>query len=154
MSDRTSVNLIVWKASDRMLAKINAALRDEWLINEDAVLGDVVYGEEVALDAHDEITAKIREVAPGTVFEVWVDAKYEWPAILNQYVPRLGVFSSMSNSDGEVLISRDRVLELMVMRKPERERALGLPWQRAIHRAKAALQETTDAGQQAAPPQP
>src|SRR5262245_44852674 len=70
-------------------------------------LDDAPYG------ALDQITAELRQAAPGASFMAWTDPAGEGPGQLIAYAPGLGEYTAACDAGGEPLFSREQITDLI-----------------------------------------
>lgn len=108
--------------------------RWENLPEDQIMLNHLYLGTSVPCGSADDIGAALAEEAPGAIWEVWEDPKYEWLGDLRRYAPSLGLFKAECGSDGQPLFTATELRDLLakVRRGDDIARDLGDPWEQLI----------------------
>lgn len=111
------------------------------------------YGAEVSVGIVDE--CQLSNEAPHASYIIWQDPKYEYLGVVEMFTPELGLFSADCDADGNPILSRQSLLDL-IDKQPDDfsmaqfrlilDKAMGGPWTRAFEE----LRKQIEAGQRAA----
>lgn len=106
-------------------------------------LGAAYAEEQMSCGGGWELAELLMGEAPGAVWEIQEDPRYEWLGAHFVHTPELGLWSQTADADGQPVWHESEVRRLLEQNASDPvavDRALGGPWTRAITAVKERLQ--------------
>lgn len=141
MGDWTSGAAMIYACPPHRVRAVLDAFDEYGLTNYDTntaaghavlALGDDYTADQLRCDSAIDLANNLIEHTPEVMFSVYEEPAYEWVGTFVSYVPALGRFTADCGTSGEVMFTRDYVLELDGETADVRAKRLGVPWMTAI----------------------